>query len=274
MEITHVTAVSFSPTGNTRQAALALAGLLAEELGAPRSELDITLPAAREGVHTFSPGELVVFAVPVYAGRVPNKLLPYVQTGFAGGGALAVPLVTFGNRSFDDGLMELRCELETAGFHTVAGAALACAHVFSPRIAPGRPDGADLAALDAFARSAAEKIRALDAPPAPVAVAGNDPVGPYYTPLGVDGQPARFLKAKPKTDPARCRGCGLCAQVCPMGSIDPADPAQVSGICIKCQACIHKCPAGAKYFDDPAFLSHVAMLEQTFTEPKKNEVFL
>ena len=29
MEITHVTAVSFSPTGNTRQAALALAGRLA-----------------------------------------------------------------------------------------------------------------------------------------------------------------------------------------------------------------------------------------------------
>lgn len=44
--------------------------------------------------------------------------------------------------------------------------------------------------------------------------------------------------------------------------------------CIKCQACVRKCTKHAKYFDDPAFLSHVAMLEQTFTEPKKNEVFL
>ena len=75
-------------------------------------------------------------------------------------------------------------------------------------------------------------------------------------------------------DQDKCSGCGLCAQVCPMGSIDPADPAQVSGICIKCQACIHKCPAGAKYFDDPAFLSHVAMLEQNYTRPAQPAFFL
>ena len=59
-----------------------------------------------------------------------------------------------------------------------------------------------------------------------------------------------------------------------MGSIDPADVSQVRGICIKCCACVKKCPSGAKYFDDPAFLSHVAMLEQNFTEPKENEVYL
>nr|WP_243152274.1 4Fe-4S binding protein [Pseudoflavonifractor sp. 524-17] len=96
------------------------------------------------------------------------------------------------------------------------------------------------------------------------------PAGPYYTPLKEDGTPARFLKAKPLTDGARCAGCGLCSAVCPMGSISRSDFTQVTGVCIKCQACIRACPAGAKYFDDPDFLSHVTMLERTCTARKDN----
>jgi ferredoxin len=49
-----------------------------------------------------------------------------------------------------------------------------------------------------------------------------------------------------------------------MGAIDPADPKNVPGTCIKCQACVKRCPRGAKYFDDPAFLSHRAMLEKNY----------
>ena len=77
-----------------------------------------------------------------------------------------------------------------------------------------------------------------------------------------------------EVDKEKCTNCGACARVCPMGAIDPEDVYSVPGTCIKCQACVRKCTKHAKFFDDPAFLSHVAMLEQTFTEPKKNEVFL
>ena len=77
-----------------------------------------------------------------------------------------------------------------------------------------------------------------------------------------------------EVDKEKCTNCGACARVCPMGAIDPSDVCSVPGTCIKCQACVRKCTKHAKFFDDPAFLSHVAMLEQTFTEPKKNEVFL
>lgn len=59
-----------------------------------------------------------------------------------------------------------------------------------------------------------------------------------------------------------------------MGAIDPADVSQVPGLCIKCQSCVRRCTRHAKYFDDPAFLSHVAMLEANFREPKVNEIFL
>ena len=68
--------------------------------------------------------------------------------------------------------------------------------------------------------------------------------------------------------------CGLCAQSCPVASIDPQDVTSVPGVCIKCQACVRCCPMGAKFFDDAAFLSHVAMLEQNFTDPKANRTFL
>ena len=123
----------------------------------------------------------------------------------------------------------------------------------------------------AFAGKVAEKIRRGDST---VPAVPGDPGAPYYVPKDAGGQPAKFLKAKPRTDLSKCCGCGVCARTCPMGAIDPADVSQVPGLCIKCQSCVRRCTRHAKYFDDPAFLSHVAMLEANFREPKVNEIFL
>ena len=98
-------------------------------------------------------------------------------------------------------------------------------------------------------------------------------MGQYYVPKGIDGQPAKFLKAKPLTDAEKCTACGICAEACPMGSISPAENYETTGLCIKCQACIKKCPVQAKRFDDPAFLSHREMLMKNFSE-KRAEVVL
>ena len=106
-----------------------------------------------------------------------------------------------------------------------------------------------------------------------MSINGDAPVAPYYIPLGEDGQPAKFLKAKPQTDLDKCDHCGKCAAVCPMGSINPENTDEVPGICIKCQACIKYCPKGAKYFDDPRFLSHKAMLEKNYQRTAESEVF-
>ena len=281
MKLKGIAAVFFSPTGNTRKAVVEIADVIARREGIAVREIDFTLPGAREEVRKFEAGELVIFGTPVYAGRIPNKILPAVQTLFEGNGALAVPVVTFGNRSFDNALIELRIELEQHGFHTVAGAAFVAEHVFSNKLAAGRPDEKDLELIRRFGGDVAEKIKGLEEGPldgmaeipAPAAVKGIEPVPAYYRPLQEDGSPANFLKAKPKTSDS-CNDCGICARVCPMGSISPEDYRTVTGICIKCQACVKSCPVHAKFFDDPVMLSHTRMLEQHYERPAENEVFL
>lgn len=270
-----VTAVYFSGTGTTKTAVTRIARVMAEKLNAAYAEFSYTLPAARESELRFSADDLVVFGSPVYAGRVPNVLLPYLREKVKGGGALAVPVVLFGNRNFDDGLIELRNVLTDDGFRCIAAGGFVGEHSFSRTLGAGRPDAADLAEMDAFAAAAAEKAAALDAAPEePVSVRGETPIRPYYTPRDRQGTPINILKVKPKTDLAKCTACGLCAAICPMGSIDPDDPAAVTGICIKCCACVKGCPTGAKYYDDAGYLYHQHELEEGYARRAENETFL
>ncbi len=266
-------AMYWSATGTTRKVVREIANVLSAHLGGKVTVHDFTPPEARETAYSFGKDDLVVFGTPVYAGRVPNVLLPFLKT-IAGGGALAVPVVLFGNRNFDDGLIELCGLLEADGFHTVAGAAFVGEHAFSRTLAAGRPDADDLAEARDFAVRIAEKLTHGEGLDTPVAVRGETPLRPYYTPRDRAGQPVNILKVKPKTDPAKCDGCGKCAAVCPMGSIDPGDFRTVKGICIKCCACEKTCPTGAKYFDDPGYLYHKRELELGFARRAENETFL
>ena len=273
MKIEKIWAVSYSATGNTDRVVRTIAQALAEKLGLPWEALSFTRPAEREKEYSFTENDLVVMGTPTYAGKIPNKLLPDFQTRFHGNGALAVAVVTFGNRAYDNSLAELVSVLEEDGFHTVAAGAFVGRHAFTDELAYGRPGWSDEFEMKDFAKRISDKVKTLTDIPAPVQVPG-DPAAPYYVPKGTDGQPAKFLKAKPKTDLSKCSNCGACARLCPMGAIDPADVSSVPGTCIKCQACVRKCTKRAKYFDDEAFLSHMKMLEQNFQEPCENEVFL
>lgn len=271
MELRKVWAVYYSATGNTAKVVRTAAEALAEKLGLPMEERSFTRPGERAETLRFTAEDVVVVGSPTYAGKLPNKILPDFQEKLRGEGTLAVPVVLFGNRAFDNSLAELRAVLEEDGFRPIAAGAFVGRHAFTDELACGRPGRSDLEEVRTLAERAAEKIRA--GKPAPVQVPG-DPAAPYYVPKGLDGEPAKFLKAKPRTDLSRCSQCGACARACPMGAIDAADASQVPGTCIKCQSCVRKCTRGAKYFDDPAFLSHVAMLERDFREPKENQMFL
>ena len=266
MNINTVWAVYFSGTGTTEKVVNSLANAVAQGLGAQRKDYCFNQPKARQTELTFAPDDLVVLGVPVYAGRVPNLIMPYIKDMIHGNGALAVPVVLYGNRNFDDGLMELRNLTRDNGFHPVTAAAIVGEHSFSTTLGAGRPDADDMALVAQLAQETVKKVQALtEAPAEAVAVEGCDPIRPYYTPRDRHGEPIKdFLKAKPVTDNDKCVKCGLCATLCPMGSIDPEDVSNVAGKCIKCCACVKKCPTGAKYFDHEGYLYHQHELEEVY----------
>lgn len=275
MHIKQVWAVYFSGTGTTERTVCHIAGAIARGLELPLARLDFTRPQTRQQEHSFGPADLVVLGTPVYAGRVPNVLLPFLREKLRGGGALAIPVVLFGNRNYDDALIELRDLLTEDGFTCMAAAAFVGEHSFSRTLGAGRPDAADEALMETFSARVLEKLRQTpDDGFSTVPVRGEVPVRPYYTPRDRHGKPINILKVKPKTDLSRCNGCGLCADLCPMGSIDPQEPTQVTGICIKCCACVKKCPTGAKFFDDAGYLYHQHELEEIYARRAEAAYFL
>jgi len=275
MERKKVWAVYFSATDTTKKTVLTIADEAARLLGAEREDYDFTLPGMRENGFAAGKDDLVIFGTPVYAGRVPNVLLKYLAT-IQGNGALAVPVVLFGNRNFDDSLIELRDILENTGFHTVAAAAFVGEHSFSKTLAAGRPDADDMKEALAFAGKVAEKVKGLPEgeAPAPVEVEGvPHPYRGYYQPRDRKGVSIDIRKVKSLVSDA-CDDCKICADVCPMGSISHENVREYTGICIKCGACIKKCPKQARYYEDEGYLYHQHELEEGYTRRAAISLFL
>ena len=276
MEISRVYAMYFSGTGTTEKIVTKIAETIAEGLtpGKDFTAFDFSRPDARKMTHEFGSGDLVIVGVPTYAGRVPNVLLPYIKDGIRAEGTVAVPVVTFGNRDFDDSLIELEELLVGDGFKPVAAAAFVGEHAFSYKLAAGRPDEQDMKEAVRFAVDAAVKIKTMAPEEAsPVRVSGQPLVRPYYTPRDRNGDPIDIRKVKPVTG-EECDKCGICAEVCPMGAIPKSDPTACTGICIKCGACVKKCPLKCKTFTDENYLYHMHELEEMYTRRAENATFV
>ena len=218
----------------------------------------------------FSHNDIVILAVPVYAGRVPNVLLKFLNSMKADG-AKAVALVLYGNRNYDDALLELTDILRMKGFKTIAAGAFIGEHSFSKVLAQGRPDERDLEKLIIFAKQIYIKLSSgIEIEPL---LSGDKEYRDYYKPRDKNGNPVDIRKVTPKTS-LDCIDCKLCVSLCPMGSIDFNDVSKLNNICIKCGACIKACPVNAKYYDDENYLNHKYELEINFAERKEPVVFL
>lgn len=269
----NVNAIYFSPTETTRKIVEGIAQKVVNILPQKKSfnRIDFTLKDTRNEIVSLNEKDLAIIGVPVYAGRVPNILLKYLNT-IRGNGAMAVCVVVYGNRNFDDALIELRDIVEGDGFHVIAAGAFVGEHSFSKILAMSRPDEKDMTIADQFADQIYQKILKGHLNET-ITVKGNQPYRKYYMPRDKAGNPVDIRKVTPKTN-NNCIGCKLCAEICPMGSIDIDDPSKLNGICIKCGACIKKCPVSAKYYDDLDYLRHQYELEEEFIDRKEPELFI
>lgn len=272
MNINKVTAMYFSATGTTKKICETISDRLIKNIKCEKAVYDFTLKEKRMGFPDFAKDDLVVFGTPTYAGRVPNVLLKYLDT-LNGNGALAIPVVLFGNRNYDDSLIELRDILEKHGFKTIAAGAFVGEHSFSKILAAGRPDDRDINEAIGFADAVYKKLSEKNCS-SPIEVKGCEPIRTYYQPRDRKGNPVNILKVKPEINKELCDNCGICARVCPMSSIDPEDVFSYKGICIKCGACEKKCPKHARYYTDPGYIYHRTELELGYERRADNELFL
>ena len=241
----------FSPTGGTKKVADAIAAGFA----VPVAEMDLT---KADSAVTLGENDGLMAVLPVFAGRVPQISLERLSA-LKGNGQKAVAVVVYGNREYDDALLETRDALEASGFLVVAAAAFIAEHSMARSIASGRPDAED----EALCRRFAADVMAKEDDAAPVRVPGNIP----YKEL----KPAAFHPAANEG----CTKCGICARQCPVGAIPMGNPSQTNNdLCINCMGCVEACPVSSRALPD-AFLTMISqMLNRNAAGYKQPSVFL
>ncbi|MBN1875511.1 MAG: 4Fe-4S binding protein [Anaerolineae bacterium] len=271
MNINSVKLIYFSPTQTTKK----ILTNIARGMGVNNTtHIDLTLPGipAQIFVNTGMPeGTAVLIGAPVYGGRLPQEARQRLRQ-VQGKGTLAVIVVVYGNREYEDALLELRDLAEEVGFQPIAGGAFLGEHSFSSEgmpIAHGRPDGADLEKAAAFGWQIREKIADIDTLSAilPLHVPGNYPYKQWEQSRG---------SIAPVVREGLCTYCGVCADVCPTAAITVSSDAVETDahLCIWCCACTRACPTGARVMEHPRILHTKAWLHEDYSARKEPEVYL
>ena len=252
--------VFFSPTHTSARIARAVG----EGIGMGRRiETDLTLD---EGTSPILINDaLIVIAVPVYGGRVAPIALQRLKR-LKGHNAPVILLTIYGNRDYEDALVELRDTAVELGCTPLSGGAVSGEHSYSrPNmpVAAGRPDADDLQKAEQFGRESLRKLQESTFPLPSFFIKGNVPYKPL--PAGNNATPVCN---------DLCYACGNCIEVCPTHAIHlSADGSQIETIaerCIRCCACVKECPTGARIFDSP----FTAILHEKFSARREPETFL
>lgn len=246
----------FSPTGGTKK----VMDLLSQELSPAHTDIDISCADTDYSAYTFGPDDICLLGVPSYGGRVPAVVIERLHCMKADN--TAVILVTsYGNRAYDDTLLELKAEAAACGFLPAAAIAAVTEHSIMHQYGTGRPDNTDEQELRGFARKLREHLADINTSIS-VSVPGNMPYREY------GGVPL-----KPKADKS-CSKCGVCAQQCPVNAIPKDSPDQTdSSLCISCMRCIAVCPKHARSLNSIMLFAAGKKLKQACSGRKQNELF-
>jgi len=258
--------VYFSPTQTTRK----ILSAVADGTGIGLTEqFDLTPPDANgESIRDIY-GELAIIGAPVYSGRVAPEAA--IRLGRVHGKQTpAVVVVVYGNREYEDALLELKDIAEDNGFIPVVAAAFIGEHSFSSDVRPiahGRPDKADLQAARSFGTAVRKKLETLPVPvpETPVVVPGNTPYRQGGTRKGIS----------PDSNSSLCTLCGTCAAVCPMGVITVSNSVTTDKEgCILCCACVKNCSTGARVLQSPETENAANRLHDNCGARKEPETFI
>ena len=266
MSIDTAKLIYFSPTETTRKI---LDGIAQGVQAASIERLNLTLPDAATRNFSGARADLAIIGMPVYAGRLPQDAVNRLKR-INGNGAPAVVVVLYGNRAYDDALIELRDVATEAGFVPIAAGAFIGEHSFSTDnalIAHQRPDGSDLQCAQEFGQAVRPLLASL-------AVAGKPPA--LQVPGNVPYMDYKVLQnVAPASDDQLCTRCGACATACPTGAIALQGNimATDASLCILCCACVKQCTIGARELNDERINKLRGMLTTKFAQRKEPELF-
>ncbi|MDD2309142.1 MAG: 4Fe-4S binding protein [Desulfuromonadaceae bacterium] len=251
--------IYFSPTKTTKK----IVEQIAAGLNAPVSE-HYDLTQMEQGLDMKLDDGLAIIGIPVYAGRTPEIVLRRIQK-LSATGIPVVLVALYGNRAFEDALVELRDVVVSKGFTVVAAGAFIGEHSYSTSkqpIAVNRPDMADLQKAKEFGTIIAKELQKQSGKATPE-IPGDVPYK-ERAPLG---------GISPETDRELCTLCAICAKVCPTFIITVnSDVITDAKNCIMCCACVKYCPEKARELKHPMVEGRREMLIKNCSE-RKDPVF-
>lgn len=258
MEINRVFKVYFSATYTT----LKVVDVIANELSQSIINYDITSVPIIESINMVR-GDVLVIGMPVYGGRIPKSALQSIAK-LNGNGVPAIIVCVYGNRDYDDALLELRNEIENRGFKVVSASAFVARHSIFTQIAKNRPNTEDITDVKHFAISSLEIINSI-----------ND--FNSLTQISLKGNmPYKEFKQLPIYPSANefCVKCGVCALKCPANAILLDTPWDTDkNKCIACGRCIIECNVKARDFRGEFFDTRATKFNESFSLPRANETY-
>lgn len=277
-DATHL--VFFSPTHTSAKIARAVG----DGIGmGRRMETDLTLDESAYPIEITN--ALTVIAAPVYGGRVAPAALKRLKR-LKGNNAPAILIAVYGNRDYEDALIELRDTAVELGFTPLSAGAFIGEHSYSTTnmpIAAGRPDASDLQIAFQFGQDSLNKLIEKTAVTSPELQAAcklkslGGKLSILLSSFFIKGtSPYKIIQAGKPACPVcteACFVCGECVEVCPTHAISISkDGSQIEtdiNRCIKCCACVKECPNEARVFHTP----FAAILHEKFNTRREPELF-